>query len=53
MTTTPVPLAFATDLLTGAEWGPARVRELFQLAADVKAHPERLPHGAGAGAFWR
>ncbi len=39
MTATPVPLALATDLLTGSEWGPARVSELFQLAAAVKAHP--------------
>jgi len=39
MTATPAPLAFASDLLTGAEWGPARVGELFQLAAAVKAHP--------------
>jgi ornithine carbamoyltransferase len=29
------------DLLTGAEWTPAAVRELYHLAADVKAHPER------------
>ncbi len=41
MTTIPVPLALSTDLLTGAEWGSTRVRELYQLAADVKAHPER------------
>ena len=39
MTATPVPLAFATDLLTGSEWGPARVGELFQLTAAVKARP--------------
>ncbi|HYB60135.1 MAG TPA: ornithine carbamoyltransferase [Methylomirabilota bacterium] len=30
-----------TDLLTGAEWGPAQVRELYRLAADVKAAPQR------------
>jgi len=29
------------DLLTGAEWTPESLRELYQLAADVKAHPER------------
>jgi len=29
------------DLLTGAEWTPASLRELYHLAADVKAHPER------------
>ena len=34
-----MPLAVSTDLLTGAEWGPARVSELFQVAAAVKAHP--------------
>src|SRR5271157_833831 len=28
------------DLLTGAEWGADTVRELFRLAADIKAHPE-------------
>ena len=31
----------ANDLLTGTEWGPAQVRELLHLAADVKAQPER------------
>jgi ornithine carbamoyltransferase len=40
----------ANDLLTGAEWGPAQVRELFQLAADVKAQPERY-RGALGGRF--
>jgi ornithine carbamoyltransferase len=39
MTTFPAPLALATDLLTGCEWNPARVRELFQLTADIKARP--------------
>src|SRR5262249_52509417 len=34
-----------SDLLTGLEWGPARVRELFGLAADVKKRPH---HYAGA-----
>jgi len=27
------------DLLTGMEWNPARMREFFQLAADIKARP--------------
>lgn len=40
MTTTPIRLPVTTDLLTGAEWNAARVQELFQLAADVKAHPQ-------------
>jgi len=39
MTSTPLPLAVSTDLLTGAEWNPNRVRDLFQLSADVKARP--------------
>jgi ornithine carbamoyltransferase len=40
----------ANDLLTGAEWGPAQVRELLHLAADVKAQPERY-RGALGGRF--
>jgi ornithine carbamoyltransferase len=40
----------ANDLLTGAEWGPAQVRELLQLAVDVKAQPERY-RGALGGRF--
>ncbi len=35
----PLPLALSTDLLTGTEWNAARVQELFQLSADVKARP--------------
>ena len=35
-------LSLNNDLLTGMEFGPARVRDLFHLAADVKAHPERF-----------
>lgn len=34
-------LSLSSDLLTGREWSAAHVRELFQLATDVKAHPER------------
>lgn len=34
-------LTLANDLLTGMEFGPPRLRELFHLAADVKAHPDR------------
>lgn len=34
-------LTLTNDLLTGMEWSPAQVRELFQLAADVKARPEK------------
>jgi ornithine carbamoyltransferase len=43
-------LSLSSDLLTGAEWNAAHVRELFHLAADVKAHPDRYK-GALAGRF--
>ena len=33
-------LTLTRDLLTGMEWGPAQVRELHRLAADIKAHPD-------------
>lgn len=31
----------AQDLLTGAEWNAEQVRELYHLATDIKARPER------------
>ena len=34
-------LNLSPDLLTGAEWSAAQVQELFRLATDVKAHPDR------------
>jgi ornithine carbamoyltransferase len=40
MATVPENLVTASDLLTGMEFSSARVRELFKLAADVKARPE-------------
>lgn len=40
-TVTATPLLLTNDLLTGAEWNPANLRELLQLTADVKAHPDR------------
>jgi len=43
-------LTLTNDLLTGMEWGPAQVRELFHLAADIKARPDRY-RGALAGRF--
>jgi ornithine carbamoyltransferase len=43
-------LSLASDLLTGTEWNAAQTRELFRLAADVKAHPERY-QDALAGRF--
>lgn len=35
-------LSLNNDLLTGMELGPVRVRDLFHLAADVKAHPKHF-----------
>ena len=43
-------LSLSSDLLTGAEWSAAQVQELFRLAADVKAHPDRYK-SALAGRF--
>jgi ornithine carbamoyltransferase len=43
-------LTLTNDLLTGMEWSPAQVRELFQLAADVKGRPEKF-RSALAGRF--
>jgi ornithine carbamoyltransferase len=41
MTSMPLPITLSTDLLTGAEWNPNRVQELFQLSTDVKARPDQ------------
>jgi len=35
------------DLLTGAEWRPAALRDLYHLASDVKLHPERYRTALG------
>ena len=46
-------LTSTNDLLTGMEWSPAQVRELFlNLAADVKARPDRY-RGASLAGFSR
>ena len=50
MNATATTLTLTNDLLTGMEWGPARVRELFHLAADIKARPDRY-RGALEGKF--
>ena len=53
-TSVPVPAATvqtpARDLLTGSEWNSAQIHELFHLAADIKARPERY-RGALSGRF--
>jgi ornithine carbamoyltransferase len=43
-------LTLERDLLTGAEWDPAGIRELYHLAADIKARPDRY-RGALGGRF--
>ncbi len=50
MAATATPITLTRDLVTGAEWNPAQVRELFQLAADIKARPDRY-RGALGGRF--
>jgi ornithine carbamoyltransferase len=37
-------LTLSPDLLTGAEWTAAHVRELYRMTADIKAHPDRYTH---------
>jgi ornithine carbamoyltransferase len=34
-------LTVPNDLLTGTEWSPAQIHDLFELAAEVKAQPQR------------
>jgi ornithine carbamoyltransferase len=41
MTAVAATLTLTNDLLTGMEWNPTQVRELYHLAGDVKAHPDR------------
>lgn len=41
MTATAAPLALKNDLLTGMEWNPAQLRTFYQLASEIKAHPDR------------
>jgi ornithine carbamoyltransferase len=43
-------LTLTRDLLTGTEWSSALTRELFHLAADIKARPDRY-RGALGGRF--
>jgi ornithine carbamoyltransferase len=50
MSTLPIALTAPRDLVTGNELSTAQIRELFHLAADIKAHPERY-RSALAGRF--
>ena len=47
MTTLAAPLVLSNDLLTGTEWGATPVRDLFDLAREVKARPERYRKSLG------
>ena len=49
-TSAAVPATLTRDLLIGSEWGAARLRDLFKLTSDVKAHPEQY-RTALAGRF--
>lgn len=40
-TTLATQILISNDLLTGAEWNAAGTRDLLQLAADIKARPDR------------
>jgi ornithine carbamoyltransferase len=50
MSSIPASIAVSADLLTGAEWGPARVRDLYRLAVDLKLRPSHYSQ-ALAGRF--
>jgi ornithine carbamoyltransferase len=50
MTAVAATISLTNDLLTGMEWNPAQVRELYHLSGDVKAHPDRY-RAALAGRF--
>ncbi|HXQ27237.1 MAG TPA: ornithine carbamoyltransferase [Candidatus Acidoferrales bacterium] len=39
------------DLLTGMEWNPARMRDFFRLAADMKAHPGKYRTALAGSVF--
>ena len=43
-------ITLTRDLLTGTEFGPVQLHELYHLAADIKARPDRY-RGALAGRF--
>jgi len=50
MSTMSIRVALSPHLLTGTEWNAARVQELLQLSADVKARPDHYA-SALAGRF--
>lgn len=44
------PMVLTRDLVTGMEWNAGQLRELFHLAADIKARPDRY-RGALGGRY--
>jgi len=50
MSTLVEPITVTHDLATGAEWSAAKVRELFQLTADIKQRSDRY-RGALGGKY--
>jgi ornithine carbamoyltransferase len=46
-TTLATQLLMSNDLLTGVEWNAAATRDLLQLAADIKARPDRYRGALG------
>ena len=44
-------LTLTSDLLTGMEWNATQIRELFHLAADLKARPDRYRTGLAGKSF--
>jgi ornithine carbamoyltransferase len=44
MTSAPPPTIGQKDLLTGTEFSPADVRELFRMTAEIKVRPEAYSH---------
>lgn len=44
------PMVLTRDLVTGMEWNAGQLREMFHLAADIKARPDRY-RGALGGRY--
>ena len=45
------PPALKRDLLTGAEWSPAQLRDFFRLATEMKARPDRYRTALAGSVF--
>jgi len=51
MTSVSTSINLKNDLLTGMEWNPARMRDFFRLAADMKAHPGKYRTALAGSVF--